>query len=83
MYGTRRRCWLRSEALAKSAAFRGIQREALAPESIPHGDDPTNQLTVNDVFAVRTTSGNYAKIKVTAYGTQAPGLRHLLPRLPV
>jgi hypothetical protein len=31
-------------------------------------NDPTNKLTTNDVFAVRTSSGNYAKVKVVAYG---------------
>ena len=31
-------------------------------------NDPSNQLTTNDVFAVRTTAGNYAKVKVVAYG---------------
>lgn len=31
-------------------------------------NDPSNKLTTNDVFAVRTTSGNYAKVKVVAYG---------------
>ena len=31
-------------------------------------NDATNQLTTNDVFAVRTSSGNYAKVKVVAYG---------------
>ena len=30
--------------------------------------DATNQLVVNDVFAVLTNKGNYAKVKVTAYG---------------
>ena len=34
-----------------------------------HGNnDPSNNLTTNDVFAVHTTSGNYAKVKVVAYG---------------
>jgi hypothetical protein len=28
----------------------------------------TNQLTTHDVFAVHTTAGNYAKVKVVAYG---------------
>jgi hypothetical protein len=31
-------------------------------------DDATNRLTVNDVFAVQTTKGNYAKVQVLAYG---------------
>ena len=35
---------------------------------IPGNNDATNQLIVNDVFAVKTTSGNYAKVQVIAYG---------------
>ena len=35
---------------------------------IDGNNDPTNKLTTNDVFAVRTSSGNYAKVKVVAYG---------------
>ena len=35
---------------------------------IEGNNDPTNKLTTNDVFAVRTSSGNYAKVKVVAYG---------------
>ena len=35
---------------------------------IPGNNDPTNKLVVGDVFAVHTTSGNYAKVKVLAYG---------------
>jgi len=31
-------------------------------------NDPTNKLTTNDVFAVHTTSINYAKVKVVSYG---------------
>jgi hypothetical protein len=31
-------------------------------------NDPSNNLKTNDVFAVRTTSGNYAKVRVVAYG---------------
>ena len=31
-------------------------------------NDATNKLTTNDVFAVHTSSGNYAKVKVVAYG---------------
>lgn len=30
--------------------------------------DATNQLVVNDVFAVLTNKGNYAKVQVTSYG---------------
>src|SRR6188768_1435703 len=39
-----------------------------ASTAIDGNNDATNKLTANDVFAVRTTSGNYAKVKVTAYG---------------
>ena len=35
---------------------------------IDGNNDPTNKLTTNDVFAVRTSSGNFAKVKVVAYG---------------
>lgn len=35
---------------------------------IDGNNDPSNKLTTNDVFAVRTSSGNYAKVKVLAYG---------------
>jgi hypothetical protein len=44
--------------------------KALAYSSTPidGNNDSTNKLTVNDVFAVRTTSGHYAKVKVLAYG---------------
>jgi hypothetical protein len=36
--------------------------------SIIGNNDATNKLKTNDVFAVRTSSGNYAKVKVVAYG---------------
>ena len=39
-----------------------------ATTPIVGNSDATNQLTTNDVFAVRTSSGNYAKVKVVAYG---------------
>jgi hypothetical protein len=35
---------------------------------IPGNNDPTNRLVAGDVFAVHTTNGNYAKVKVTTYG---------------
>src|SRR6516165_5589334 len=35
---------------------------------IPGSNDSTNQLVNGDVFAVRTTSGNYAKVLVQSYG---------------
>jgi len=35
---------------------------------IDGNNDPSNKLVTGDVFAVVTTSGNYAKVKVVAYG---------------
>jgi hypothetical protein len=35
---------------------------------IPGNNNPTNKLVTGDVFAVRTTSGNYAKVAVVTYG---------------
>ncbi len=35
---------------------------------IDGNNDPTNKLVAGDVFAVLTTSGNYAKVKVVTYG---------------
>lgn len=35
---------------------------------IPGNNDPSNKLVNGDVFAVITKSGNYAKVKVLAYG---------------
>jgi hypothetical protein len=35
---------------------------------IPGNNDPTNKLVNGDVFAVKTTLGNYAKVKVLNYG---------------
>jgi hypothetical protein len=35
---------------------------------IDGNNDPTNKLVNGDVFAVRTTQGNYAKVKVLNYG---------------
>ncbi|MEO6802632.1 MAG: hypothetical protein ABI197_05220 [Granulicella sp.] len=44
-------------------------------QSLPYGTapidgnaDPTNKLVVGDVFAVKTTNGNYAKVLITSYG---------------
>ena len=53
--------------------FNALSLAALAPLAygsapIPGNDDPTNQLVNGDVFAVRTTSGNYAKVLVQSYG---------------
>jgi len=35
---------------------------------IDGNNDPSNKLVTGDVFAVLTTSGNYSKVKVVAYG---------------
>src|ERR1700748_1434626 len=35
---------------------------------IDGNNDATNKLVTNDVFAVQTTNGNYAKVKVLSYG---------------
>ena len=35
---------------------------------IDGNNDPTNKLVNGDVFAVRTTQGNFAKVKVLNYG---------------
>jgi len=45
-----------------------LQSLSYGSTPIPGNNDATNQLTVNDVFAVRTKSGNIAKIKVLQYG---------------
>ena len=45
-----------------------LQSLSFGSTSIPGNNDASNQLTVNDVFAVRTKSGNIAKIKVLQYG---------------
>ncbi|MBV8811060.1 MAG: hypothetical protein JO033_20520 [Acidobacteriaceae bacterium] len=39
-----------------------------AKTPIPGNNDPSNKLVAGDVFAVRTTQGNFAKVKVTTYG---------------
>lgn len=45
-----------------------LQSLSFGSTPIPGNNDATNQLTANDVFAVRTKSGNIAKIKVLQYG---------------
>jgi hypothetical protein len=45
-----------------------LQSLAYGPDPIPANDDPSNQLTDGDVFAVQTTSGNFAKVLVQSYG---------------
>ncbi|HSP55227.1 MAG TPA: hypothetical protein VLS25_06515 [Dehalococcoidia bacterium] len=37
-------------------------------QAINGNDDPSNQLVGGDVFAVKTSDGNYAKVKVVTYG---------------
>ena len=46
----------------------GLQTLAYGTTPIPGNNDATNKLVAGDVFAVRTNQGNYAKVKVVAYG---------------
>jgi hypothetical protein len=53
--------------------FGSIKAEALSKLNystapIPANDDRTNQLVNGDVFAVHSTNGNFAKVKVVSYG---------------
>jgi hypothetical protein len=53
--------------------FNGITASALqtfayGTTPIPGNNDSTNSLVPDDVFAVRTNQGNYAKVKIVAYG---------------
>lgn len=45
-----------------------LQGLAYASTPINGNADATNQLTVGDVFAVQTNGGNFAKVKILAYG---------------
>jgi DNA-binding beta-propeller fold protein YncE len=45
-----------------------LQMLSYGTTPIPGNDDATNKLVPGDVFAVRTSLGNYAKVKVTSYG---------------
>jgi hypothetical protein len=45
-----------------------LQTLAYATTPIVGTDDATNKLVTGDVFAVRTTNGNYAKVLVVTYG---------------
>lgn len=45
-----------------------LQSLAYSSTPIPGNNDSTNQLVDGDVFAVRTTSGNYAAVLVQSYG---------------
>lgn len=45
-----------------------LQSQAYATTPIPGNNDASNKLVNGDVFAVKTTSGNFAKVKVVTYG---------------
>ena len=45
-----------------------LQMLSYSTAPIPGSNDATNKLVVGDVFAVRTSQGNFAKVKVTSYG---------------
>jgi hypothetical protein len=51
-----------------AVSLTALQSLAYGSAPIPGNDDQTNQLVDGDVFAVRTTSGNYAKVLVQSYG---------------
>lgn len=46
----------------------GLQHLSYSTTPIPGNDNATNKLVAGDVFAVLTTQGNYAKVKVVTYG---------------
>ena len=46
----------------------GLQKLPYTAVPIPGSNNATNQLVHGDVFAVRTQAGNFAKVKVVAYG---------------
>jgi DNA-binding beta-propeller fold protein YncE len=45
-----------------------LQSLSYSTTPIAGNNDPSNQLTTGDVFAVRTNAGNFCKIQVLAYG---------------
>ena len=45
-----------------------LQALTYSSTPIPGNNDSSNQLVNGDVFAVRTTSGKYAKVLVQSYG---------------
>jgi hypothetical protein len=45
-----------------------LQSVAYSNTPIPGNNDPSNKLVPGDVFAALTNKGNYAKVKVVAYG---------------
>jgi hypothetical protein len=51
-----------------SVTAANLQNLPYTTTPIVGNDDTTNRLTVNDVFAVQTTAGNFAKVQVLAYG---------------
>jgi hypothetical protein len=46
----------------------GLQKLPYGTAAIPGSNNATNKLVHGDVFAVRTQAGNFAKVKVVAYG---------------
>ena len=46
----------------------GLQSLTYGTTPIDGNADATNKLVVGDVFAVKTTNGNYAKVLITSYG---------------
>jgi hypothetical protein len=46
----------------------GLQTLTYGTTPIPGNNDASNKLVPNDVFALRTNQGNYAKVKVVSYG---------------
>jgi hypothetical protein len=51
-----------------SLAGSDLQRLSYGTTPIDGDDDASNQLVNDDVFAVSTTAGNYAKVRVVQYG---------------
>lgn len=45
-----------------------LQNLTYSTTPIPGNNNATNKLVTGDVFAVKTTSGNYAKVQVVTYG---------------
>jgi hypothetical protein len=51
-----------------SLSAAGLQNLPYAATPVPGNDDVTNKLVAGVVFAVKTTQGNFAKVRVDAYG---------------
>lgn len=49
-------------------AANGLELLPYSTAPIPGNNDITNRLIAGDVFAVRTTAGNFAKVRVVTYG---------------